>query len=251
MKIGKLICAIIGLLHYGLPGLIVGLVFGHMLDQYFIELFGLIPPYHTNNINHNDVFLTSTFSVMGKIAKADGRVSEQEINFAKNIMHSMQLNTSQQQQAIKSFNYGKNYQGPVDPLLQQLQYEFPYQRQALHSFLQIQFKMAHTTPITKNKQQLLQQICHILGFNSNFNHNYQQPQYYQHSDSLTNACRILGVKQDSSLKEIKLKYRKLMNQYHPDKLVAKKLSKQELEAATKKAQQIQQAYDSLKTIKSK
>ena len=44
---------------------------------------------------------------MGHLAKADGRVSESEIQTARNIMHQMQLDAQQQKFAIDLFRKGK------------------------------------------------------------------------------------------------------------------------------------------------
>ena len=54
---------------------------------------------------------------------------------------------------------------------------------------------------------------------------------------------VLGVSKSASDIEIKRAYRKLMNEHHPDKLVAKGLPPEMMEVAKEKAQQIQAAYD--------
>lgn len=77
---------------------------------------------------------------------------------------------------------------------------------------------------------------------------YQQPHRYHQKDS--NAYQVLGIANTATNQEIKQAYRKLMNKYHPDKLVQRNLSKPELERATKRAQSIQAAYAYLKELRS-
>ena len=94
------------------------------------------------------------------------------------------------------------------------------------------------------------------------NYDYQHEQYnqYRHNNNgyggyqnnssqlnLQNAYNILGVKPSDDIATIKRAYRKLMNEHHPDKLVSKGLPKEMLEAAKKRAQEIQAAYDLIKT----
>lgn len=48
---------------------------------------------------------------------------------------------------------------------------------------------------------------------------------------------------------VKRAYRRLMNEHHPDKLVAKGLPPEMMEMAKEKAQQIQAAYDLICKVK--
>lgn len=76
---------------------------------------------------------------------------------------------------------------------------------------------------------------------------YRQPQ--RHHDEASTAYEVLGIPTTSTEQEIKQAYRRLMNKYHPDKLVQQNLSKFELERATKRAQTIQGAYAYLKQLR--
>jgi preprotein translocase subunit Sec63 len=60
------------------------------------------------------------------------------------------------------------------------------------------------------------------------------------------ACEILGIRQDASLKEAKLAYRRLSSVYHPDN--AANLSEKRQKAFTEEMQIINQAW---KTVERK
>ncbi len=60
------------------------------------------------------------------------------------------------------------------------------------------------------------------------------------------ALALLGLNDSATAREIKLAYRKLMAQHHPDKLVSQGLPKHMMELAVKKSQDIQAAYEYLK-----
>ncbi|MGL4459858.1 MAG: DnaJ domain-containing protein, partial [Plesiomonas shigelloides] len=64
--------------------------------------------------------------------------------------------------------------------------------------------------------------------------------------TVEDACKVLGVPADADNQTIKRAYRKLMNEHHPDKLVAKGLPPEMMELAKQKAQDIQAAYDLLR-----
>ena len=83
------------------------------------------------------------------------------------------------------------------------------------------------------------------GYNQSQGGGFQQ----QRGPTLEDACNVLGVKSTDDATAIKRAYRKLMSEHHPDKLVAKGLPPEMMEMAKQKAQEIQKAYDLIKTAK--
>ena len=57
---------------------------------------------------------------------------------------------------------------------------------------------------------------------------------------------VLGVNKDASDEDIKKAYRRLMNQHHPDKLVARGLPASMIGVAEQKTFEVRAAYDKLK-----
>src|SRR5262245_38450843 len=101
---GKILGAIFGFLIGGPIGAVLGLLIGHYFD---LSRMGHWRTTSTHT-RAQDVFFKATFSVMGHIAKADGRVSEQEIQVAEKIMRNMLLSSQLKLQAIHYFNQGKS-----------------------------------------------------------------------------------------------------------------------------------------------
>jgi len=64
--------------------------------------------------------------------------------------------------------------------------------------------------------------------------------------ALEDAYKALGVNKSSTDQEIKRAYRKLMSQYHPDKLTGQGLPEDMIAVATEQAKDIQVAYDLIK-----
>ena len=96
---GKLIGVIVGLLLFRSPwGAIIGLILGHFYDQ------GVSGVRRSGGgagvLEIGERFFTATFEVMGHIAKADGRVSEEEIAAARKVMAELRLSGAQIHAAI-------------------------------------------------------------------------------------------------------------------------------------------------------
>ena len=85
---------------------------------------------------------------------------------------------------------------------------------------------------------------------------YQQ-QYQQHHNQQqqpeelfgTDPYLVLGISAKASPQEIKQAYRRLMNKYHPDKLIKQNLSETKMQQATEHAQRIQAAYAYVKQLR--
>lgn len=63
--------------------------------------------------------------------------------------------------------------------------------------------------------------------------------------NFSNACEIMGKGQGCSLKEFKAAYKKLMNQYHPDKVYARTGSESEKAKAEQKTKQLNVAWETI------
>jgi len=65
-------------------------------------------------------------------------------------------------------------------------------------------------------------------------------------DNLDLAYQALGVDKDAGDAEIKKAYRRLMSQYHPDKLMGQGVPDDMVDAATERSKEIQNAYEVIK-----
>ena len=197
-------------------------------------------------------FFTTTFSVMGHIAKADGHVSAQEISAAKNIMSQMQLSAEQRKAAINFFDQGKSDDFPLQEVLHQFKKECHRRRNLIQMFVEIQIATALSDgKVDASEKRILYTIGEILGFSrSEIDHLFNIANNAKASTSnrltLTQAYKILGIDKGSSEAEVKKAYRRLMSQHHPDKLVAKGLPDEMIALATEKTQEIRKAYELIK-----
>lgn len=265
---GKILGACFGYLCAGPLGSLFGILIGNFFDKGLVNHF--TDPYLSYHAVGNkaaqQLFIDTTFSVMGYIAKSDGRVSQQEIELAKQLMHEIRLSYPQKKRAEQVFNAGKSPTFKLNPVLLQFLNAFRDNAELLRLFADIQYKVAQVDGLSAKKILLLDTIFSALGFaplnqqyrfyedfsytayqnHQHYQNHQQQNQYYQprsSSNNLEHAYALLAVTASSNQQEVKKAYRRLVSKNHPDKLAAQGLSEAQIKTANEKTQKIMRAYE--------
>jgi DnaJ like chaperone protein len=257
--LGKVVGGAFGFMMGGPLGAILGASFGHQFDE------GLQGLEYEEQLNPGDqhrvqmAFFTATFSVMGHIAKADGKVTKAEINLAKKIMDELVLTEEMRKTAINLFQQGKAIDFPITEVLDQFRRECHRRTHLIRMFLEIQIQAAYADGVLdKVEEDVLLNICAHLGI-SRFDYEriklqfQAQQRFYQHSQErsteskLDDAYAVLGISTTATDAEVKKAYRTLISQHHPDKLVAKGLPEEMMIIAKEKTQKISKAYEEIRT----
>ena len=255
---GKLVGGAFGFMLGGPLGAVLGAALGHNLDKGISGLpddgYG---PGDQQRVQ--TAFFTATFSVMGAVAKADGRVTADEIALAKAVMSEMALSGEMRETAIRLFNEGKGDNFPLDDVLVQFRKECHRRQNLMQMFMEIQLQAAYADgSMDLAEENLLKRICHSLGFSELVFRRLERMVQAERgfaggrratqnqAPSLEDAYGLLNMTPDASDAEVKKSYRRLMNQHHPDKLVAKGLPEEMMKMAAKKTHEIKQAHETIK-----
>lgn len=261
---GKLLGGAFGYLLAGPLGAMIGVALGHNFDRGLgSALRAQFDPGAQERVQ--TAFFTALFSIMGHLAKADGRVTEHEIELARNVMQRMNLNESMRTAAMNLFNQGKQSEFSLDDVLQQFRTECHRRRNLMQMFIEILMHAAYADgQVDPAEQAVLERVRITLGFSRQaFNHiealvrnarhfgggGFESEAQVSPEAVLNGAYEILGVENTASDAAVKKAYRRLMNQHHPDKLVSKGLPEEMMKLATEKTQEIKQAYEMIKTAR--
>jgi DnaJ like chaperone protein len=169
-------------------------------------------------------------------------------------MQGMQLPPEQVRSAIERFTRGKSADYPLAARLEALAAQIGDRTDLARAFIQIQLQAAvGAGAVATEKRQLLWRVANALGVSRvelaqiealvrGFEQRggATQPTAAQ---SLEDAYRVLGVNAAAPNDEIKTAYRRLMNQHHPDKLVARGLPKSMIGVAEQKTHEVRAAYE--------
>jgi DnaJ like chaperone protein len=248
--LGKGIGGLVGSI-FGPFGSLVGVLIGHQWDQ---SKSGT----RRGSVQEiSRLFFETTFEVMGRVAKIDGRVSEDEVRVARRIMHGMRLTDEQVQYAIEHFTRGKNVEFPLDGRVAALAEQLSGRGDLARAFLQIQLQAAiGAGDVGREKRDALWRVASALGVSRAELAQLEAivrglaaggPTQPTSAESLAAAYRVLGVEPQASNEEVKTAYRRLMNQHHPDKLVARGLPESMVGVAEQKTHEVRTAYERIKT----
>lgn len=251
---------LIGLFSGGFIGLLFGGALGVAISNALKKSLG-------KALNPQDAFFKATFAVMGKLAKADGRVSAEEIQYARDVMNRMGLNEERKQQAIELFNQGKESDYDIGDVMRPLSSLIRFRIPLKLMFVEIQLQAAMADgQASESELMIIREVCGLLQMSQaemaalmarmQSQYSYQQHSYQSHQHShvseqtlLREAYGVLGVSETVTDAELKKAYRRLMSQHHPDKLVAKGLPEEMMQLAKEKTQEIQGAYDRIRAAR--
>ena len=255
---GKIIGGVLGLMKGSLSGAIVGVVLGHIVDR---MIFGMSGGQRTRQL-----FFRSLFACLGHVNKADGRVTQAEITSAENLMRRLGLNEEERGNAIRAFNEGKAADYDMEGFLQEFVRHTMTRADLRQMFMEILLEGAAIDgSISSKEQAVLVRAATALRippahFAAMFNAfvgaagaGYGQGQGNAGGgrrtaayNTLDQAYAALGVSNKVSDADIKKAYRKLVGQYHPDRLVSQGLPEEMMEKAKSRVRDINLAYDQIK-----
>jgi len=282
--LAKIFGAFVGYVIAGPVGILLGLI----VSNIFIRRFSQYKPnphrfyFQEKNQNVQKIFFETSFAVMGYLAKADGRVTENELEVARELMRRMHLNSEQKLIAMRLFNEGKKSSFQLAQHLVQLRRACNNNPELLKLFIDIQYEAAKTDGLTRRKIQVLDLIFTQLGFipfhkqyrfyedfgtynseaepeasahqeyaraSSDSYSSYNKYNYKPSSSNIDHAYALLEVSPQASKQEVKKAYRRLLSKNHPDKLIAQGLPQEMIRLANEKTQKIVKAYELICTNK--
>ena len=198
-------------------------------------------------------FLRALFVAMGRLAKLDGVVSEEEVQFAARTMTTLGLDPARRQQAIDCFYHGKHAEADVLETVGAAVHYLGAGSTLARLFLKTLCRLAFSKGVIRLREKiLLRDIAEVLGFHKGeLLRLYTEiqvvdlPPARRTGGSLGEAYRLLELPSNADDRQIRRAYRRLMTRYHPDKLAARQLSAEALRQAQDKFVAIREAYDTI------
>jgi len=253
---GKIIGGFLGLCLGGPVGACIGLVIGHVHDQRptggEAGWAGIWGNYGDFSANIEQATFTMGVVVLGaKMAKADGRVTREEIEAFKRVFH---INPAQEAAIGRLFDRARTSADGFEPYAFQLAKVFRHNAAVLEEILSGLFIIAAADSggLSGAETVFLKRVAFIFGFGAeDFARIAARAGVHMNArdkprpSPAIEAFAILGVVESATHDEIKTAYRALIRTHHPDKLMAQGMPPEFVATATEKMKRINAAYDSV------
>lgn len=233
--LGKILGGGLGFVIGGPIGAVLGAVIGHQA----LDAGGQFSSLETKQ----SIYFTAVFSMLGKLAKADGVVTQHEIDVIEQVMRDhFRLTPQARNLAIQIFNTAKDSDDQFEDFARQLKQEFSGAREVLVSVVDLLVLVAHSDGDMHGvEEQLIRSAVQIFGIEEE----YRQilGRYSGVPDDIDHFYQILGCKRGDDFASIKKKYRKLAMEYHPDRIQSQGMAPEFAAAAEERFKEIQHAFD--------
>jgi DnaJ like chaperone protein len=245
---GKLTFGSLGMFLGGPLGAIAGAALGHhLVDKQRDDIAYDSPLGAHPELRHVEqtqaAYFISIFSILGKFAKLDGVVTSDEISVTQGFINSLPMREGEKQFAKKVFREAKDSRYSIEDFAAQF-YQINRQRPELRlSFFDLLFQVAAADRVFHAAEEAsLIRIKEIFQI-SDQQYNNIKSIYFEEVDK---NYKLLNCTPESSNQEIKSSYKKLVKDFHPDRIVSKGLPEEFTEFATKRFREIQGAYEKIR-----
>ena len=180
------------------------------------------------------------FSMAAKLAKADGVITQEEVDFIENFMTNvMNMTPERKAQMKRCWTDAKNGTASFEQYAMEFYQRFSANTVLVKEVLEILFWVAAADKILHpNEERLLTFAANTFGLRGEF-----ETLREENFPSTDKYYAILHCQKGDSIEKIKEAYRKLVAEFHPDKHAAKGLPQEMMEFAKRKFQEIQEAYE--------
>ncbi|RZB37009.1 MAG: DnaJ like chaperone protein [Desulfobacteraceae bacterium Eth-SRB2] len=245
--LGKVIGGTIGFAMAGPLGAIAGAALGHAFDSGGQTYYTTERARLSAGEEAQFTFFVAAFSMLAKLVKADGQVSKEEINAVENFMvYDLNLNPESKRLATNIFHTAIDSPDNFNAFAGQFYNQFRSQYQMLDLMIDILVRVSVADGrLNPNEEKLILSAVRIFNFNDE-KYRKLKSKYIQNVEKY---YAVLGCDRNDSNEHIKKQYRKLVSDYHPDKIASKGLPEEFGKFASDKFREIQSAYEEIKKEK--
>ena len=223
---GKVSGGAAGLLVGGPVGALVGAVAGHFLFD--------------RQADPGVVFTIAVIALAGKMAKADGLVSDAELEAFE---RTFRVPIDEQANVRRIFNLARQDVAGYEAYAGQIAKLFVGNPGVLEDVLDGLFEIAKADGVLHPcEARFLERVAEIFGFAPN---EYRRIRASHFAPELTDPYVILGVSYVADDEELKQTYRKLVRENHPDSLIARGVPEEFVQLANDKLASINAAYEKI------
>ena len=231
---GKIIGGATGFAFGGPIGALLGGVAGHAIDK--IKTKKKLPE---ETALKQIGFTIGVIVLSAKMAKADGKVTEDEIRAFK---EKINIPDNEIKNVAKLWDQAKKTTDGFEIYARQIANLLEKNSSVLEELLKLLIIIALADgKITIPEIKYLKEVGNIFGFSEE---DFERI-YSSKSGVSSDPYQILGVSRDASIDEIKQKWKQLAINHHPDRLISQGIPEDLIHKSTSRLKEINNAWDTI------
>ena len=231
---GKIIGGATGFAFGGPIGALLGSVAGHAIDK--IKTKKKLPE---ETALKQIGFTIGVIVLSAKMAKADGKVTEDEIRAFK---EKINIPDNEIKNVAKLWDQAKKTTDGFQIYARQIANLLEKNSSVLEELLKLLIIIALADgKITIPEIKYLKEVGNIFGFSEK---DFERI-YSSKSGVSSDPYQILGVSRDASINEIKQKWKQLAINHHPDRLISQGIPEDLIHKSTSRLKEINNAWDTI------
>jgi DnaJ like chaperone protein len=206
--------------------------------------FGGRPQYDARQ--EQQAFLVAMISLAAKVAKADGKVTTEEIrSFDQFLQNNLGMSADDRKVAARIFNQAKDSPIPAEDFARQIRSLLGGQPDRLRDLISLLMNVAMADGrYDPAEERMIRSIARAMGLSER---DYQEAEaMFNPTANIDAAYATLGVHSGMDDGEIKKAYRRLAKEYHPDVVANKGMGEDFQKFAAEKMRAVNNAYDNVK-----
>jgi len=260
--LGKLLGGGIGYLFGGFWGAVIGVIAGHFLrDRWMAKAQARVMPGGVGSwprqsprpsgvSDDQTIFLVGLVGLAAKMAKVDGVVRRDEVQVLKAFLLESDVD---QKKVAEVYNEAKRSHEGWEEYAEQLQARFSLRPAVLLQVLGLLYAVgAVDGKLSAREERFLLGVCDAFRVprwmfeRLRRQHDAARAEVRGQKPTEADDLAVLGLGAHASADEIKRRYRSLVRENHPDRLVAQGMPSEFVAQATERLKSVNAAYDRLR-----
>lgn len=197
-------------------------------------------------LQDQQTFMLAMISLAAKVAKADGKVTADEVQAFNNFLRdNLHMDPQERQVAARIFNEARDSNIPAEDFARQMRQVMGHRQDRLRDLISLLMMIAmadgHFHPA---EEAMIRSIASNMGLRDS---DYDAAAaMFNPGHNLDASYSVLGITDTATDHEVKKAYRNLAREYHPDVLASKGMSGEFQKFAEDKMKSINGAYEEVK-----
>ncbi|MEL6610057.1 MAG: molecular chaperone DjiA [Pseudomonadota bacterium] len=185
-------------------------------------------------------FAIAVIALGAKMAKADGHVTRDEVTAFREVFH---IPHAEEGNAARLFNLARTDVAGYDAYAKRIKAMFGDEMQALNDLMEGLFHIAMADgEYHPNEDDFLHRVADIFGLDER---EFRGMRARFVPDAQPDPHDVLGVDPGASYDEVRAKWRALVRETHPDRLIARGVPEEAVKIAEKRMIAINRAWDEI------